>query len=52
MTTSEREELRRLMQASSTLYVDEMPLTHTSLDELDLLRFRDFFRQQYDQEID
>ena len=47
-----REELRRLMQASGTLYADEMPLAHTSLDELDLLRFRDFYRQQYDQEID
>ena len=47
-----REELRRLMQASGTLYADEMPLAHTNLDELDLLRFRDFYKQQYDQEID
>ena len=47
-----REELRRLMQASGTFYADEMPLTHTSLEELDLLRFRDFYGQQYDQEID
>ncbi len=47
-----REELRRLMQASGTLYSDEMPLPHTSLDEFDLLRFRDFYKQQYDQEID
>ena len=39
-----REELRRLMQASGTLYADEMPLAHTSLDELDLLRFRDFLQ--------
>jgi predicted HTH transcriptional regulator len=47
-----REELQRLMQASGTLYADEMPLPHTSLAELDLLRFRDFYKQQYDQEID
>ena len=47
-----REELRRLMQASGTLYADEMPLVHTNWDELDLLRFRDFYKQQYDQEID
>ena len=47
-----REELRRLMQASGTLYSDEMPLAHTSVDEFDLLRFRDFYKQQYDQEID
>ena len=47
-----REELRRLMQASGTLYSDEKPLPHTGLDEFDLLRFRDFYKQQYDQEID
>ena len=47
-----REEFRRLMQASGTLHADEMPLAHTSWDELDLLRFRDFYKQQYDQEID
>ena len=47
-----REELRRLMQASGTLYADEMPLAHTSWEELDLLRFRDFYKQQYDEEID
>ena len=29
-----------------------MPLAHTSVDEFDLLRFRDFYKQQYDQEID
>lgn len=47
-----REELRRLMQASGTLYSDEMLLAHTSVDKFDLLRFRDFYKQQYDQEID
>ena len=47
-----REELRRLMQASGTLYADEMPLAHTSLNDLDLLRLRYFYKQQYDQEID
>ena len=47
-----REELRRSMQASGTLCSDEMLLPHTSVDEFDLLRFRDFYKQQYDQEID
>ena len=47
-----REELRRLMQASGALYADEMPLAHTSWDELDLFRLREFYKQQYDQEID
>ena len=47
-----REELRRLMQASGGFYADEMPLAHTSLDDLDLFRFRYFYKQQYDQEIE
>jgi ATP-dependent DNA helicase RecG len=47
-----REELRRLMQASGTFYADEMPLAHTSLDDLDLFRFRYFYKQQYGQEIE
>jgi len=47
-----REELRRLMQASGDFYADEMPLAHTSLDDLDFFRFRYFYKQQYGQEID
>lgn len=47
-----REELRRLMQASGTFYADEMPLAHTSLDDLDLFRFRYFYKHQYGQEIE
>lgn len=47
-----REELRRLMQASGTFYADEMPLTHTKLDDFDLFRFRYFYKQQYGQEIE
>jgi len=46
-----REELRRLMQASGAFYADEMPLAHTSLDDLDFFRFRYFYKQQYGQEI-
>ena len=47
-----REELRRLMQASGGFYADEMPLVHTSVDDLDLFRFRYFYKQQYDQEME
>lgn len=47
-----REELRRLMQASGGFYADEMPLTRTSLDDLDLFRFRYFYKQQYDREME
>ena len=47
-----REELRRLMQASGSFYADEIPLAHTSLDDLDMFRFRYFYKQQYGQEIE
>ena len=47
-----REELRRLMQASGGFYADEMALSHTSLADLDRLRFRYFYEKQYDQEIE
>lgn len=47
-----REELRRLMQASGALYADEMPLSHTSLGDLDLLRFQHFYQQFYGEAIE
>ena len=33
-------------------HADEMPLTYTSLDDLDVFRFRHFYRRQYGQEIE
>ncbi len=33
-------------------YPGEMPLAHTSLDDLDLFRFRYFYKQKYGQEIE
>jgi len=47
-----REELRRLMQSSGSFYADEIAITNTSLDDLDLFRFRYFYREQYEQEIE
>jgi predicted HTH transcriptional regulator len=47
-----REELRRLMQASGVSYADEMPLANTHLDDLDRLRFRLFYEEQYGREIE
>ena len=47
-----REELRRLMQASGVSYADEMPLASTQLDDLDRLRFRIFYEEQYVREIE
>ena len=46
------EELRRLMQASGVFYADEMPLANTHLDDLDRLRFRLFYEEQYGREIE
>ncbi len=47
-----REELRRLMQASGVSYADEMPIANTHLDDLDRLRFRLFYEEQYGREIE
>lgn len=47
-----REELRRLMQASGVSYADEMPLASTQLDDLDRLRFRLFYQEQYGREVE
>lgn len=42
-----KEELRRIFQISSQFHADELPTT-AGLEDLDLLRFRDFLQQQYD----
>jgi len=45
-----REELFRLMQASTRLYADEMP-TGTLLEEFDWLWFGQFFRSAYGEDV-
>jgi len=47
-----REELKRLMQASSGLYADEMPVANTALSDIDIYSFRRFYEEQYDLKID
>ncbi len=44
-----REELFRLMQSSSNLYADEMPV-NVSLEDFDFLHFTDFFKQAFGEE--
>lgn len=47
-----REELKRLMQASETLYADEMPVYESGISDLDLYFFREFYRANYDLNIE
>ena len=42
-----REELRRLMQASHSMYADELPVLNTSLADLNISYFKDFFEKEY-----
>jgi ATP-dependent DNA helicase RecG len=45
-----KEELRRFFQVTDQFHADELP-TGAGLDALDLLRFRDFLRDQYGQAL-
>jgi len=42
-----REELRRLMQASGTMYADEMIIPDTSINDIDMFVFKDFYEREY-----
>jgi predicted HTH transcriptional regulator len=42
-----REELRRLMQASGSMYADELVVPNTSIEDLDMFAFRDFYEKEY-----
>ncbi|WP_422445518.1 RNA-binding domain-containing protein [Thermoanaerobacterium sp. DL9XJH110] len=42
-----REELRRLMQASGGIYADELIVPGTSIEDLDMFIFRDFYEREY-----
>lgn len=47
-----REELLRLYQATRSIYYDELPITKTSIDDLDILYFRRFFEDFYQTKIE
>jgi ATP-dependent DNA helicase RecG len=42
-----REEIQRLFQASNLLHADTMPVLGTTLSDLDIDYFRDFFQKKY-----
>ena len=42
-----REELRRLMQASRNIYADEMPIFTTSIDDIDMFFFKEFYEKEF-----
>ena len=45
-----KEELRRLFQFSDQFHADQLP-TQAGIEKLDKLRFRDFLRQEYNQDF-
>ena len=45
-----KEEIRRLFESSSSLHADEQP-TRARLEEVDLLRFREFFEKTYSRKM-
>lgn len=47
-----REEFRRLMQASGALYADEMAISGTGTDDVDMYSFRRFYEEQYGMAIE
>ncbi|WP_434655945.1 RNA-binding domain-containing protein [Thermoanaerobacterium thermosaccharolyticum] len=47
-----REELRRLMQSSGNIYADEMVVPNTSIEDIDMYAFRDFYEKEYGSAIE
>ncbi len=48
----EVEELRRLFQKSDFIYADEVPVEGTTVDDIDLGYFKDFFQRTYETDWD
>lgn len=46
------EEIARLLQASGNMYAEEMPLTYTIAEELDVREFRQFYEEKYQTTLD
>jgi predicted HTH transcriptional regulator len=46
-----REELQRLMQAAAILHADEKAVMGTSINDLNLALFQDFYFEEYEQEL-
>jgi len=46
-----REEIQRMYQRAGLIHSDEVPVNHASLADLDLIRFADFYEQQYGESL-
>lgn len=47
-----REELQRMFQRAQLVHGDEVPIPGTSVSDIDLEYFREFYKNRYDQELD
>jgi ATP-dependent DNA helicase RecG len=47
-----REQQLRLLESSGLLYVEKLPISGTSMRDLDARRFKDFTKRFYDEQID
>ena len=47
-----KEELRRLFQSSDLIHADEVPVTGTTENDIDLEYFRTFYKNQYEEDIE
>ena len=44
-----REEIQRMFQQANVLHADEMPVQRLTIDDVDMLYFRDYFQRRYGQ---
>lgn len=47
-----REEVPRLLQESGNIFADEISIENTSINDLDLLLFRDFYEKRFSEPLD
>lgn len=47
-----KEELRRIFQNADLIHADELPVSDSSVADLDRYRFRDYYEQQYQQPLE
>lgn len=47
-----REEMQRLFQQSGLVYADEVPVAETSLDDLNIIAFEEYFARRYRKSIE
>jgi ATP-dependent DNA helicase RecG len=47
-----REEIQRMLQTADLVHADEVPVTGTTIGDLDLKHFKEFFEKQYGEKLD